>query len=261
MRKIKYFGAIGFIMLFLIACDQNATDGTIYNATNTEVAFNEASANYTFGTDDPEEFEVLLLRANSIGAATIPLVKEDVSGLFTVPTNVEFADGAYEAAIKVSFDRTKLAVGEDYSIKLNVPENPIQGKIRTFTLTINRDYNWQLFATGTFTSGLFGSWSQELYKAEGFNKYKFPELFAEGYDYKFSVAENGSISLFGGLNSNGLYDFVTGYIHPTYDMVSLYLDPDINDSFFVETTKTACFSHYYYVDAGNFGWKDDSFTW
>ena len=147
MRKIKYFGAIGFIMLFLIACDQNATDGTIYNATNTEVAFNEASANYTFGTDDPEEFEVLLLRANSIGAATIPLVKEDVSGLFTVPTNVEFADGAYEAAIKVSFDRTKLAVGEDYSIKLNVPENPIQGKIRTFTLTINRDYNWQLFAT------------------------------------------------------------------------------------------------------------------
>ena len=83
-----------------------------------------------------------LLRANSTGAATIPLVKEDVSGLFTVPTNVEFADGAYEAAIKVSFDRTKLTVGEDYSIKLNVPENPIQGKIRTFTLTINRIGNF-----------------------------------------------------------------------------------------------------------------------
>ena len=56
------------------------------------------------------------------------------------------------------------------------------------------------------------------------------------------------------------YPYVCGFCNHD-DMVSLYLDPDINYSFFVETTKTACFSHYYYVDAGNFGWKDDTFTW
>lgn len=261
MRSIKYFGTACFLTLLLTACDQNATEGTIYNAANTEVAFEEASANYAFGTDDPAEFDITLLRANANGSATIPLTKEDESGLFTIPANAEFADGVYETTIKVSFDRTQLNVGEDYSVTLSVPKNPIQGKIESFTLTVNRDFNWELFATGTFTSGLFGSGTTELYKAEGANQYKFPSLFADGYDYKFTVAEDGSISLPGGLNSNNLYDFVTGYEHSSYGMIYLYLDPDPAYSLFDEANQTISLSHYYYVSAGAFGWKDDSFVW
>ena len=261
MRKLKYFGAVGFIMLSLIACDQNATEGTIYNATNTEVAFNEASASYIFTSDDPAEFEVSLLRANADGAATVPVTTVDESGLFTVPANAEFADGSYEALIKVSFDRTSLEVGKDYSITLNVPENPIQGKNEAFTLTVNRDYEWELYATGTYTSGLLGSGEQDLYKAVGVNAYKFPDLFAEGYDYKFFVAEDGAISLPGGLNSNGFYDFTTGYEHPTYGMIYLYLNPNPTASVFDETGKTVSLRHYYYVGEGGFGWKSDSFAW
>ena len=261
MRKLKYFGAVGFIMLSLIACDQNATEGTIYNAANTEVAFNEASANYTFTSDDPAEFEVSLLRANADGAATVPVTKVDESGLFTVPANAEFADGSYEALIKVSFDRTSLEVGKDYSITLNVPENPIQGKNEAFTLTVNRDYEWELYATGTYTSGVFDEYEQDLYKAVGTNVYKFPDLFVEGYDYKFFVAEDGTISLPGGLNSNGLYDFTTGYVYGSYGMIYLYLHPSLSVSSFDETGKTVSLKHYYYVSGAALGWKDDTFTW
>ncbi|MDR0865917.1 MAG: hypothetical protein LBO74_13440 [Candidatus Symbiothrix sp.] len=248
-------------LLGFIACDQNETEGTIYDAANNEASFAKASASYTFGTADPDEYLIKLQRGNASGAVNVPLTVTDDSGLFSIPTEASFADGAYETSVKVTFNRDNLEPGKAYPIKIAIPNNPIKERIVSQTLTITRDYVWVLFTSGTYTSGVFGDWPQDLYKVDGLETYKFPSIFVEGVDLVFSVDPIGAISLPGELD-DGVYEFATGYVYGDYGQVLIYLDPDTNYSIFDRVSHSAIFSNYYITESGaGWGWKDDTFTW
>jgi hypothetical protein len=261
MKRIKYIFIFAISILAFIACDSNDTDGVIYDAKNSEASFAKTTSSYNFGANDPDRYEVVLQRGNANGASSIPVTIDDGSGFFSAPASVDFADGAYEAKIPVTFDRSKLVVGKAYSVALTIPENPIKERTVKHTLSITRDYVWNYFKDGVFTSDLFGDWDQEIQKADGAEAYKLPSLYANGVDFIFYVAEDGTISLPGTTNANGYYRFTTGYVHSSYGMMYLYMDPDPDYSLFIKAEKTAVFSNYYYVSAGNFGWFDDVLTW
>jgi hypothetical protein len=90
--------------------------------------------------------------------------------------------------------------------------------------------------------------------------YKLKDVYAEGYDYKLLVAEDGSISMMQDLNAYGLYDITTGYVISSY-MIYTFLDPDPEWSYFDAENQKIALSQYFYCDATEWEWKDDTFTW
>ncbi len=260
MKSIKYILATTLSLFLCIACSED-TDGTIYRAANTEATFESASLSYTFGADDPDAYQVVVKRGNAVGGASVAITFKDESGLFSAPANAEFADGEYETTIPVTFDRSKLVVGKDYDMTITIPDNPVKERLTTTKLVINRDYVWELFVTGTYYSDLFNPLERELHKAQGADRYKLASLFASGIDFIFDVAEDGSMTMPGDPNANGVYPFTTGTEYGDYGMLYLYFDPDPDYSFFDINNQTIYISNYYYVGAGNFGWRDDVFEW
>ena len=262
MKKILYSLVTALFALSFSACDNNDTEGVYYHAENTEAVFAKASGAYFYAGSDPGEYNVTLIRGNANGAASIPVTATDQSGYFTVPATANFADGSYEATLTVTFNKEALEVGKVYSIALEIPENPIQGKQTTYKLNVTRDYSWEVIAQGTYTSALFGESSVTLERAnENKSYYKLKDVFAEGYDYKLLVDDSGAISMMEDLNDYGFYDITTGYVHPSYGMIYSYLDPDPAYSYFDAENQLIVLSQYYYVGAGSFGWFDDYFVW
>ncbi len=260
MKSIKYILATTLLLFVCIACSED-TDGTIYRASNEEATFESASLSYTFGADDPDVYEVVVKRGNAVGSASVAVAFKDESGLFSAPANAEFADGVYETTIPVTFTRSDLVVGKAYDVTITIPDNPVRERVTETTLLITRDYVWELFATGYYYCDLFGTLERELYKADEADRYKFASLYAEGVDFIFDVAEDGSMTMPGEPDSDGLYHFTTGTTYSDYGMLYLFFDPDPAYSLCDLDNQIIYVSNYYYVAAGYFGWLDDVFYW
>lgn len=252
------------VALAFTACNMD-NESEIYHASNDEASFYLATSNYTFGADDPASYQIKLVRGNAKGAVSVPLnptIDGAATSLFNVPT-AEFADGSYETTVTVTFDKTALAPGKTYALKLDIEKKPIQGKRTTFTLNVVRDYVWGPYVTGSFSSTFFsGPWDVAMDKAEGAERYKLVGIFDEGYDFIFDVDDAGKMTPVGIVpNAQGFYPFVTGFIHPTYGMMTFLFDSDPEYSLFDRANKKIYLSFQYTVSAGTFGWKDDIFTW
>lgn len=262
MKNITYKILVILLSAFIFAaCDDDNDSAGSYQPANNEANFPKASSNYVFGGEDPAQFTVTVRRSNPNGAVSIPLAVTDASGLFTVSQTVDFADTSYETIVTITFDRNSLVTGKEYLVEIALPKHTIKEKITTHKVTIIKDYIWAPFATGTVDSyfGIFTG--RVLYKATDADRYKLDSFIANGYGLTFDVDSNGKITPVGlSLTSNG-YSFSTGFQDSTYGPVSAYLDNDPTYTYFDSTTKTLVLSLYYYVSAGNFGWKDDTFTW
>ena len=263
MKKILYSLATALFALSFSACNDNDTEGVYYYAANTEAVFTAKSGSYFFKGDDPAEYTVTLMRSNANGAATVPVTVTDESGVFNVPSTANFADGSYETTLTVTFDKDGFEIGTPYALGLQLPAHPISGKQTSYTLNVTRDYTWEVFAEGTYYSGLFEEeFPVTMERAkENQSYYKLKDVYEEGYDYKLLVAEDGSISMMQDLNSNGMYDVETGYIYGSYGMIKSYLDPDPEWSYFDAENQMIALSQYFYCSGGPFGWIDDYFTW
>lgn len=262
MKNILYYLIAALFTLSFSACDNNDTEGVYYNAANTEAVFAVESGSYFYSAADLGEYNVTVIRGNAKGAAEIAVTMTDEYGYFSIPNTVNFEDGSYEATITVSFNKDALEIGKNYTIGLKLPENPISGKVTDYALTVTRDYTWEFFTNASITSGLLGKWTFGIERAkENQSYYKLKDLYAEGYDVKILINEDGSIAMPGGPGSNGMYSITTGYKHPSYGMVYTYLDPSTDYSYFIKEENLLVLSQYYYVGAGAFGWFDDVITW
>ncbi|MBO5014216.1 MAG: hypothetical protein J6J26_11285 [Bacteroides sp.] len=262
MKKTLLYLATALFAFLFSACNDNDTEGVIYNAANTEAVFTTAKGSYFYNAADPGEYTVTLMRGNANGTASVSISSTNESGYFNVPATANFADGEYETTFTVTFDKEALEIGKNYNIAMKLPETPITGKQISYTLTVTRDYTWEFYANCQAMSDLFGEWENSLERAkENPSYFKLKDAYAEGYDIKFLVDENGSISMPEGPGSNGYYDVTTGYMHPSYGMMYSYLDGDPAYSYFDIENHVLVLSQYFYVGAGGFGWYDDVFTW
>ncbi len=262
MKKILYTLSIVLAVSTFCACNDNDTIGVFYYPDNSEAIFTSSKSEYFFTAADLGEYEVTVQRANSKGSAEVEVINSDTTGLFTIPGIVFFEDGELEATIKVTFEKEQLEIGTPYTIGLQLPETPIEGKQISHKLTITRDYTWEFFTECTATTYLYGESTATIYKAlENPSYIKIKDLYSEGHELKLLLGGDGSISMLQDVNSYGYYDMETGFIHPSYGMIYTYIDADRNYSYFDEAQNTIVLSMYYYVGAGAFGWKDDVITW
>ncbi len=95
-------------------------------------------------------------------------------------TDYSFAAGEGMTTVTVNVD--PLAIGIDLNVTLSIADTDIavSGTSKT-ALVVSKDYNWQLLGKGTYTdnwsSGV--TYEADIYKAEGFDRYRVMDPYTE----------------------------------------------------------------------------------
>lgn len=182
MKHIKYMFSILTVLALCVfaSCNQDS-EGTIYNADNQGLSFTFNSFEMSAPANNPV-ISVPVYRAVADEAFTSSItVSTDAEGI-TVPSGVSFAAGEKETTIDIDLG-DKLGVGEivDITITLNEADASIGGVSET-VVSAYKEYVFETLGMGTFQDNwaLGGTYSVEIQKAQGFDRYRVIDPYKEG---------------------------------------------------------------------------------
>lgn len=278
MKKIKILFLLP-VALFMASCSEDTGMNT-YPARGDEAFFDDTEFSYVVSAKMEDAYSVEVLRANKSGDAsvgvTIEVANPAVKEAFTAPASVEFKDGEIASSVKISFDRSKLTCGEENEITVNLQSETDLPYATECKLVVVRDYTWKEYKKGTYASGmltkLFGkviSWEQSMEVAEEKpNLYRLKDWYHNagtnfsdsGYNLTFlwDGGTSSEVSFTVPADEDGGVSFPTGWFHPTYDMLYMYINPSKTN--YDSESKTFTFTCYGdFADTG-LGWGNDTFT-
>ena len=161
MKFVKIL-SIAALATLAFACNKQDypeyTKGPEDTANKAEVFFVATSASEEL-EPTAETYEIAVGRASASGALSVPVKAFDPSGVFDVPANIEFADGADKTTLVVGI--TKMELETPYELTLSIPadnyyfykdsENSVKN---TFHLSALKQ-KWNDAGTCTFYDGTF----------------------------------------------------------------------------------------------------------
>ena len=277
MKKIKILFFLP-VVLFMASCSEDTGMNT-YPARGDEAFFDDTEFSYVFSPKMEDAYSVEVLRANKSGDAsvgvTIEVANPAVKEAFTTPASVEFKDGEIASSVKISFDRSKLTIGEENEITVSLQSETELPYATECKLVVVRDYTWKEYKKGTYASGilakLFGtviSWEQPVEVAEERpNLYRLKDWYHNagtkysdsGYDLTFLWDGSSEVSFTVPADEDGGVSFPTGWFHPTYDMLYMYINPGKTN--YDSESKTFTFKCCGDVSLGTWIlWTNDTFT-
>lgn len=279
MKKIKILFFLP-VVLFMASCSEDTGMNT-YPARGDEAFFDDTEYGYTVSADMENAYTIEVLRANKSGKAsvgvTVSVADKALDGVFTAPASVEFADGDIASSVKISFDRSKLTIGAENEITVNLQSETDLPYATECKLVVVRDYTWKEYKKGTYASGilakLFGkatSWEQTMEVAEEKpNLYRLKDWYHNaGTKYSKSGADltflwdggtSSEVSFTVPADKDGGVSFSTGWYHPSYGLVSMYIDTE--SAKYDSESKTFTFKCCGDVSLGTLvTWTADTFT-
>lgn len=278
MKKIKILFFLP-VVLFMASCSEDTGMNT-YPARGDEAFFDDTEFSYVVSAKMEDAYSVEVLRANKSGDAsvgvTIEVANPAVKEAFTAPASVEFKDGEIASSVKISFDRSKLTIGEENEITVSLQSETELPYATECKLVVVRDYTWKEYKKGTYASGilakLFGeaiSWEQPVEVAE-----EKPDLYRlkdwyhnagtkhsdSGYDLTFLWDGSSSeVSFTVPADEDGGVSFPTGLSDPSYGFVSMYIDTE--SAKYDSESKTFTFECCGELSLGtSIPWTNDTFT-
>lgn len=225
------------------------------NPNSTNVFFSDKNNVTPVLSKDSTSFEVIIDREKDSQAQTVNLTVESAydDNVFQVPTSVSFAAGEASKVVKIP---VQMELMKKYHIAIIIDGDQTK-PYTTQTVYPRIDLNvlkedYALFSEGTFTSSMFkASWPQNMQYSPSLKAYRFKDLIEVGYDYVFTVAEDGTITQ---IPKTAIQ---TGYMHPSYGMMSVQAQ---DGSKFDAATNTYLFMLKYTVSAGSFGIKSEKYV-
>ncbi|MBO4720250.1 MAG: hypothetical protein J5658_10295 [Prevotella sp.] len=248
--KYTYVALAGMMALALASCvDKYEYDGV---GESDPGAFISADATQIkYAADDAQILNFVLQRTNPESAEDIALTCDNSK--FQVPSSVNFAAGESKKTVSVPFS---ILGGTTEEVTISVaPQSATVYGVGEMKFTITRDFVWEYLGEGVYTAWLFGeSWPQKVYRGEGTQLYKLTSCIAEGYDIEFELTEDGQHL------AKPIATQETGYVHPSYGMISLTngVDDDKNPLDIVREDNIIYLPMNYIVSAGSFGTNYDS---
>lgn len=193
MNKIKYL----FLTVSALAFTACNTDniGAIYKGEDGVASFVQSVLNDNEVAIAATEYYVPVRRQTNVGDLTVNFTADPLKGKIKCPsTSVTFADGEYEARIKL--DITDIVLGQKDTIKFELAANVSDKNIgyNDCSVILARGYTWESIGKGeyvdTWVAGAIVD--VEIKKAEGFDIYRVydpynkdimmdPELMGEEY--------------------------------------------------------------------------------
>lgn len=259
MNKIFKFGYIALLSVLALnftACTEEVeyTPAEVSPVAETQVYFMASNSAAPILQKADTQFSVLVGRVNGGSAQSVPLkVTNPNADVFVVPETIEFAAGETEKELVIQAT-DKMELAKSYYLKLEIPEefvNPYAEQENHPIIVMNvlkEDY--EPYAVGTYTAGFFSnqSWEQVMEYSPALDMYRFPDLWANGYDIEFTW-DGTTIKC-------AKATVQTGYVHPTYGMVSATSEATL----YREATNAFLFQYKWTVSAGSFGSFVDMFV-
>lgn len=278
MKKIKILFFLP-VVLFMASCSEDTGMNT-YPARGDEAFFDDTEFSYVVSAKMEDAYSIEVLRANKSGDAsvgvTVEVANPAVKGAFTAPASVEFKDGEIASSVKISFDRSKLTIGEENEITVSLQSETELPYATECKLVVVRDYTWKEYKKGTYASGilakLFGtviSWEQpvevaeekpDLYRLKDWYHNAGTKYSDSGYDLTFLWDGSSSeVSFTVPADEDGGVSFPTGWYHSSYGLVSMYIDTE--SAKYDSESKTFTFECCGDVSLGTLiPWTNDTFT-
>jgi hypothetical protein len=265
MKINKFFIAISILIAAtMVACEEYedvVEPSPVVPADNPAVRFTQDNeTSFELDPNADPSFTLTLERSNESAALDVPVtVVVNTENSFNVPGSVSFAAGKKTAELVIEMN-AGTPTGVPLTLELKFEDQYVNPYLTEYGYYIGEVslLKWVKYATGVFTSGFFEqSWDQDLYRAEGTNKYRFYDLFVAGVNYEFEWDGGLAISPGGTPNASGYLVQESGYVHPTYGMVSSTTDPDTSYTYYDADSDTFVFNRQWTVADGSFGWLDD----
>ena len=278
MKKIKILFLLP-VALLMASCSEDTGMNT-YPARGDEAFFDDTEFSYVVSAKMEDAYSIEVLRANKSGDAsvgvTVEVANPAVKEAFTAPASVEFKDGEIASSVKISLDRSKLTIGEENEITDSLQPETEHPYATECKLVVVRDYTWKEYKKGTYASGilanLFGtviSWEQpvevaeekpDLYRLKDWYHNAGTKYSDSGYDLTFLWDGSSSeVSFTVPADEDGGVSFPTGWYHPSYGLVSMYIDTE--SAKYDSESKTFTFECCGDVSLGTLIlWTNDTFT-
>ncbi len=197
MKLNKVLFGLTVVAAALFSSCNKDNEGAIYsNQGNAGVSFTASTlATVEVPASNPV-FDVEIVRGNTVGAATGNLTATLKSGDEVIPgatvSAFNFADGQNSTTVSVNI--APLAVGVAGTITLTIDDADASiGGVKTATMKVSKAYEWKLLGVGEFADNWLGYSSDvEIYKAEGFDRYRVIAPYAEYVTSEQAVADWGA---------------------------------------------------------------------
>ena len=272
MKLVSAVSAL-VVLFSLSSCSQEMME-TTYTPDNYNVTFETSSATYAL---EGQALVVTINRGVAKEAISVPLTLTDPNGVYSMDKRTaDFAEGEYTTQVKLSYNVSDLKPVVNYAFTLSFDDaykavsgtNKITGSCQM--PLVYRDWGKVSAYKGSFFSYVPAekrTWDIQL--ADYTNNYfKIKGFFGGETDLEFNI-QNGQgvvtapgVSYYSSQGDYPLAKFVSGAVHPSYGVVTVYLDRDpayflfggLNEEGTLQLNTLMQFDVYCTVSAGYFGW-------
>lgn len=159
MKKFNFiYLLLAFVgVLTLTSCEHKYADYTPGAQDANMGAYLPSTADFSV-TATSTSVDIVVARVNTAEAAQVSVRAEDTaeSGLFTFPSSVSFAAGAETANFTISFDGSKLEIGKEYAIHVQIDQAEASTYATSdYVYTIAIPEPWNSLGTGTYVDDYF----------------------------------------------------------------------------------------------------------
>lgn len=276
MKLLSVLGALA-VVFTITSCNQDMMEAT-YTPDNHNVTFEVSSTSYSL---EGQDLVVKINRGIAKEAISVPLTLSDPNGVYSISkASADFAEGEYTTEVKLSYNVENLKPVVNYSFTLSF-NDAYKAASGTSKLTascqmplVYKDWGTMSPYSVYITSLLSEeqkNWKIQL--ADYTNNYfKIVGMYGGENDLEFNI-QNGQAyitspapSYYSSLGAYPLAKMVTGAIHPSYGVMTAWLDMDpaysafgyLQDGTLAEGSIMQM-DVFYTVSAGYFGWKTDQF--
>jgi hypothetical protein len=182
---MKYIKSLFSILMLLSLCVftscEQENEGVIYDANNQGLSFTFNTFEFSAPANNPV-ISVPVYRAVADEAFTSSITVSTSAPGVTAPSSVSFAAGEQETTIDINLGQ-ELGVGviATITITLNEADASVGGVAET-SVTAYKEYVFESLGMGTFQDNwaLGGTYSVEIQKAQGFDRYRVIDPYKEG---------------------------------------------------------------------------------
>ena len=182
---MKYIKSLFSILMLLSLCVftscEQENEGVIYDANNQGLSFTFNTFEFSAPANNPV-ISVPVYRAVAGDAFTSSITVSTSAPGVTAPSSVSFAAGEQETTIDINLG-SELGVGviATITITLNEADASVGGVAET-EISAYKEYVFESLGMGTFQDNwaLGGTYSVEIQKAQGFDRYRVIDPYKEG---------------------------------------------------------------------------------
>ena len=182
---MKYIKSLFSILMLLSLCVftscEQENEGAIYDANNQGLSFTFNTFEFSAPANNPV-ISVPVYRAVAGDAFTSSITVSTSAPGVTAPSSVSFAAGEQETTIDINLGQ-ELGVGviATITITLNDADASVGGVAET-EISAYKEYVFESLGMGTFQDNwaLGGTYSVEIQKAQGFDRYRVIDPYKEG---------------------------------------------------------------------------------